>query len=158
MAWTAPITWTDNQLVTAALMNQYVKDNLLALKAPPGAIASSGTNFDTTSTSYVDVTNLSAPLSTAGGGVLVVFSCTLTCTVVTPVISLALQIDGGADVILATQFIGSTSQLEQTSFVYRIQPSAGLHTFKVRMKVNGSTGRMANATSPAMLYVCEIGA
>ena len=31
MGWTNPITWTVGQLVTAALMNQQVRDNLLAL-------------------------------------------------------------------------------------------------------------------------------
>lgn len=31
MAWTAPRTWTDTELVTAAIMNPHVRDNLLAL-------------------------------------------------------------------------------------------------------------------------------
>lgn len=30
MAWTAPRTWTDGELVTAAIMNPHVRDNLLA--------------------------------------------------------------------------------------------------------------------------------
>lgn len=31
MAWTAPRTWTDGELVTAAIMNPHVRDNLLAV-------------------------------------------------------------------------------------------------------------------------------
>lgn len=30
MAWTAPRTWTDGELVTAAIMNPHVRDNFLA--------------------------------------------------------------------------------------------------------------------------------
>lgn len=35
MAWTAPRTWTDTELVDATIMNAHVRDNLLAL-APDG--------------------------------------------------------------------------------------------------------------------------
>lgn len=31
MAWTAPRTWTDGELVTATMMNTHVRDNLLAI-------------------------------------------------------------------------------------------------------------------------------
>jgi hypothetical protein len=31
MVWTAPRTWTDGELVTAAIMNPHVRDNLLAV-------------------------------------------------------------------------------------------------------------------------------
>lgn len=36
MPWTAPRTWTTGELVTAALLNEQLRDNLLAL-TPPAA-------------------------------------------------------------------------------------------------------------------------
>ena len=35
MSYTTPKTWAVNELVTASLMNQQVRDNLLYLKSPP---------------------------------------------------------------------------------------------------------------------------
>ena len=35
MAWTAPKTWADDELVTANVMNTHIRDNLNALKTPP---------------------------------------------------------------------------------------------------------------------------
>jgi len=35
MAWTTPRTWVTRELVTAAIMNAHVRDNLSALKSPP---------------------------------------------------------------------------------------------------------------------------
>ncbi len=37
MAWTAPRTWTPNEVVTAAIMNTHVKDNLIDLDSRLGA-------------------------------------------------------------------------------------------------------------------------
>lgn len=44
MAWTAPRTWVAGELVTAALMNTHVRDNLTELRAGGIAIASQGAN------------------------------------------------------------------------------------------------------------------
>lgn len=35
MAWTAPRTWVVGEIVTAAMLNSNVRDNLLALRDPP---------------------------------------------------------------------------------------------------------------------------
>jgi len=35
--WTAPRTWATDELVTAALLNTHLRDNLDALKSPPSA-------------------------------------------------------------------------------------------------------------------------
>ena len=34
MAWTAPRTWTDGELENAAILNQHIRDNLIALGEP----------------------------------------------------------------------------------------------------------------------------
>lgn len=43
MAWTAPRTWTTGELVTAAIMNTHVRDNLSAIGRPTkGGVTSVG--------------------------------------------------------------------------------------------------------------------
>jgi hypothetical protein len=39
MAWTAPATWSTNEIVTAAKMNTHVRDNLAYLKGGAGTVA-----------------------------------------------------------------------------------------------------------------------
>lgn len=49
MAWTAPRTWTDGELVTAAIMNPHIRDNLLMLpRLLAYKSADESTNTDTT--------------------------------------------------------------------------------------------------------------
>ena len=52
MAWTAPRTWTDGELVTAAIMNPHIRDNQLA--GGPHLIARKGSNEDVTTTTLQD--------------------------------------------------------------------------------------------------------
>jgi len=78
MAWTSPRTWVAGELVTAALMNAHVRDNLLILKDPVSDdyLTNEGSDYTTSSTSYVDVdaTNLAFTLVTNGGPVVVAFT------------------------------------------------------------------------------------
>lgn len=71
--WTDPRTWVDLDLVTAADLNEQVRDNLLWLKERPIANESDfdGTFFNTTSSTWQD-TGADAALTTTGGRVLVV--------------------------------------------------------------------------------------
>jgi hypothetical protein len=71
--WTANRTWVDGEIVTAAMMNQYLRDNLDWLKGRPQVNASDfdGTVYSTTSSTFQD-TGLSATLTTTGGRVMVV--------------------------------------------------------------------------------------
>lgn len=57
MAWTTPRTWTTGELVTASIMNTHVRDNLLYLAGGNRVIVEPavGSNYTTTSTSFVDV-------------------------------------------------------------------------------------------------------
>jgi hypothetical protein len=70
MAWTTPRTWATNELVTAALLNEQVRDNLAVLKNMPIASArySPGGTLQITSTTFVDIhTSLNFSLTTNGG-------------------------------------------------------------------------------------------
>lgn len=50
MAWTAPRTWTDGELVTAAIMNPHVRDNLKAVSFRLLARKTADTSRNTTTT------------------------------------------------------------------------------------------------------------
>jgi hypothetical protein len=71
--WTANKTWASGEVVTAAMMNQYIRDNLDWLKGRPTAYESDfdGTFFNTTSSSFQD-TGANADITTTGGRVMVV--------------------------------------------------------------------------------------
>lgn len=74
MAWTTPKTWATSELVTAAMMNTHLRDNLgYLLAGRPAAVAMSRTAYTTTSTSMVDVdaTNLKIVLTPSGSRALV---------------------------------------------------------------------------------------
>lgn len=74
--WTTPKTWQDNDLVTAALMNTHLRDNLDWLKAPNmGLVTVPGTSMTTNSTTFVAVANLNTiTLTTTGNRVMLYFS------------------------------------------------------------------------------------
>lgn len=55
-AWTAPRTWTVGEVVTAAMMNAHVRDNLKQLYSEAGTI-SPGSNASTTQSGTVTFTN-----------------------------------------------------------------------------------------------------
>lgn len=76
MAWTTPKTWVVGEAVTASDLNAHIRDNLLALKAPPTTLVKldEATDYTTTSTSFVpiDNTKLNLSITTTGGDVLIV--------------------------------------------------------------------------------------
>jgi hypothetical protein len=74
--WTTPRTWVDGELVTAALTNGALRDNLDYLKARPVARVSDldGTVSNTTSTSFVDITGASVSITTSGSSRLLVLA------------------------------------------------------------------------------------
>jgi len=74
MAWTSPKTWSSGELITAAMLNTYVRDNQTALKAPPTDTyeVNEGADYTEASTSFnaIDSTNLRLTIATTGGDVL----------------------------------------------------------------------------------------
>ncbi len=69
--WTTPKTWATDELVTAALLNTHLRDNLSVLKVPPQAshYSLSYAGASTSSSTFVntDATNLSQTITTKGG-------------------------------------------------------------------------------------------
>lgn len=77
MAWVEPITWT-NILSNASHFNEQIRDNLLALKAPPTAfheVNEASGDYSTNSSTYSDIdSDLSFTFTTSGGDVLIGFT------------------------------------------------------------------------------------
>lgn len=143
--WTPPRTWATGELVTAALLNAHLRDNLEFLKTPPtGAYTLNETaDYTTTSTAFVDVdaARLALTLVTAGGDVLVGFTGTFGRSGVTLLIYLDVEVDGarlaGDDGLLFEQFGtgGANDKVLHFVALKRGLP-AGSHTFKLQWRVN----------------------
>lgn len=75
--WTAPRTWVVEELVTADMLNEQIRDNLEYLHGRPmaEAVLNEGADYSTSSTSFVpvDTTDLSLVVTTTSGAVLVGF-------------------------------------------------------------------------------------
>ena len=135
MAWTTPKTWTTGDLVTATDLNTHVRDNMNVLFAPTNyqEAVGSGTDFTTTSMSFVDITGMSANITTTGGNLLVVGIGRLYTNDSTREATLAINVDG-------TDYeVGGSSQFDSSSGVSvvafrRFVVSAGAHVVKFRMK------------------------
>ena len=71
--WTNPRNWIIDEVVTAAVMNTHVRDNLGFLRNPPIGIQNNAVNVSTTSATFVDIdgTNLSQSVVVQGGDVMV---------------------------------------------------------------------------------------
>ena len=149
--WTTPKTWQTGETLVASDMNTHIRDNLGALKAPPTDTyeLNQGSDYTTTSTSFVDVdaTNLALTITTTGGDVLIGFYGSLRAAALLAVYfdvheSVANARIGGDDGIIVTglgAYAGLYNQLS-VQFVRLVTGlAAGSHTFKLQWKVNTST-------------------
>ena len=144
--WTSPKTWATGELVTAALLNTHLRDNLEFLKAPPTTVyvLNESSDYTTTSTAFVNVDNtkLALALTTNGGDVLISFHGMLLSSSNGRVISLDVEVDGvrlgGDDGLIAAHWVsGVLVSASSVSFTVLARGlSAGNHTFKLQWKLN----------------------
>lgn len=109
--------------------------------------ADEGSDYTTTSTTFVDVdaTNLSLTITTTGGNVMVGYSGTVRIDTVGAHVHLNVDVDGSVvaadDGIVSMRSTGVT--INSMSFVYLVTGlSAGSHTFKLQWKVSSSTATL----------------
>lgn len=148
MTWTAARTWVDNELVTAAIANQHIRDNLLALKDPPTAsyLFNEGADYTTTSTSFVDVdaTDLALTIVTTGGDVFVTFFGVVNLSANSLLVRFDVTVDGvavaGDDGLIAWHngTTGNTIHAPIGFGVWVRSLAAGSHTFKLRWRMGGA--------------------
>lgn len=172
--WITPRDWSTDELVTAALLNMHLRDNLNALKSPPSQqmLYDNGGAYTTNSTMLVliDGTNLVCTLTTHGGPVMVFFQGTFQHTV-GGMCSLDVQIDGtsqlgaGFDALVNQRVDGGAYRtMIMLGPVLVENLDAGEHTFAMLWKTTGNTlslqsdsgdSTTANNT-PAILWAREV--
>lgn len=146
--WSSPKTWAVGELVTAALLNAHLRDNLDFLKTPPTAayILNETGDYTTTSTSFVnvDVAKLTLSITTAGGDVLIGFCGSILESAGT--VFFDVDIDGtrtaGDDGICTVTASSSTARTNATFFKLVQGLAPGLHLFKLQWKVNAGTATL----------------
>lgn len=150
MTWTTPKTWVTGEPLTAGDLNTHLRDNLNALKTPPGDayIANEASNYTTTSTAFVsvDATNLALTITTAGGDALVAFSGAVSNNTAGQAVYFDVDLDGvrqaGNDGINVLTSAAANS-IGNAAFAWLVTGlAAGSHTFKLQWKVSGGTGTL----------------
>jgi hypothetical protein len=148
MGWTSPSTRVTGELITAAIWNSDITDNLSYLNIRPSdtSLINEASDYTTTSTSFVDIdaTDMAVTITTNGGDVLVVFNADL--NIGTGGITLwayfDITIDGtrqGNDDGLRVYSCNDGTDIGMVSIVYLATGlSAGSHTFKVQWKKKGT--------------------
>lgn len=172
MSWTAPTTRTTGELITAAIWNTDIVDNLNALKTPQNDyyIGNQGADWTTTSTTYaaVDGVNLLLSLTLAAAGdVRMGFTGNCRHNAGGGIIFFDVWVDGAAlagdDGIIAleanTAVPGRLFSFTRKAFSL----SAAAHTFELRWKiVTAGTATLfagaatANADLHPMFWVEEV--
>lgn len=149
--WTTPKTWVTGETLVAADMNQYIRDNMDWLKAPPKAtVQMSGTsNFTTTSTSFVDVstTDFQLSITTAGGAVFGWFGVTMSMSSATNYAYFDVVIDGVSVSGAANGLVGGIRIATSTTVCvvipfYKAGLSAGAHTIKLQYRTDNAANTL----------------
>lgn len=151
MAWSAPKTWSSEPL-TSTDMNTYIRDNqnylYNRLENTSKYELDEGSDYTTTSTSFVDVdgSNLALSLTTTGGDVLVGFIGTVKHDTNNGAIFCNISVDGVDYFSNDGLFFNRNLDLgdyRTFSFVVRITGLAnGAHTFKLRWKTSTGTATL----------------
>lgn len=162
MAWTTPTTVNAGDKLTSTLWNNEVVGNLNYLLSPNKAVVihNNGSDYTTTSTTFVDVdaTNLSLTITTHGGPVLVVAVCKAMNGNGFGAGGLDITMDGtriGANTTLGLADVGNVYM--SYSLVALVSPSAGSHTFRLQFRADaGTTTVYSNSTLPVVMAAIEL--
>lgn len=163
MAFTTARTWVAGELVTAALMNTYIRDNQTALKAPPQDIYSTGAygTTSTTSTSFVntDATNLSLDITTTGGRILIIFNGLVSHGGVADNAQFDFAINGSriGDTThgLGARGISTSSVQFQCNYVI-LTGAQGAGAYNVKVMWRSVAGNSITLQSNVLFHICEI--
>ncbi len=147
MAYTAPTTRITGELITASIWNTDLTDSIQALKDPPSdnVELNVGADLTTTSTSFVDITDLTTSLTTKGGDVMVSFKGDVRMSTLA---KLYFEIDLDGTPQVGDDGIGAgrpeASPLGSfISFVWLLTGvSAAAHTIKLQWKVEAQTATL----------------
>lgn len=160
--WTAPRTWTAGEIVTAALLNQHLRDNLewLAVRGLTPTSDLDGTVGNTSSSSFTDIGS-SFEITTVKSNAVVLSVCWGTAVQgnTVDVYNVTLNFDGtnlGDSSRGCLELVGGTSH-HHSFAILRIHTvaSAGAHTLKLQAR--RSSGTSGSVTIEAMhLWAWEL--
>lgn len=165
--WTLPRTWNVGELVTAALLNTHVRDNLEYLKAQIDlplnhASAASLSLYTTTSAVYADVdsTNLALSLTTSGGAVLLGLSTIAKHSGVSGEIRLDWNVDGTriGDATYGTVLMQAPAAncYLPVSHTRVVALATGAHTIKLQHATSGSTASIGGVSGGTVIWAVEL--
>lgn len=164
MAWTTPLTWTAGSVVSAASLNEQVRDNFnYLLSRPRQAIKrTAASNYETTSTTFtpIDATHLSITLTLSGSAVLLGFSGVAEVPSGGGNAYYDMQIDGvryspTANGSLQAPFSGANTPVQLSLLITGL--SVGSHTFlPLWRSVTGSTARLLAVSYPITFFAVEV--
>jgi hypothetical protein len=158
---TTPRTWTTGEIVTAALLNTHLRDNLDWLFGRPQANESDfdGTFSSTSSSSFTD-TGANADITTTGGRVMVVvFGSTLVASSSTTGY-LTLYEDGvnkgDATLGMQTVFGNGIPCVFAIIYITPTAPTAAAHSWKLYARSSNNTNLVS--VTQYQMWALEIGA
>lgn len=164
MAWTAPRDWTAGELVTEAMMDTHIKDNLNYLNDLRVKYAQ--VTADVTGIAGTETDIITAPAFTPISSsrlLRISFRCRSTIAgTSTGVFTFRLK-EGSTTLNEINNRLGSTSTSGEfvTTWTYVASPSAASHTYKATAQRATGTGTMdiqASSTAPMQIIVEDIGA
>lgn len=162
MAWTTPRTWSVGELVTAAMQNTHVRDNLnflVQFVKDNHAVTSSASTYNITGTSFAQVGSLSLTLttidSTSGGS-----------AYDTPVLLLARFNTLLSSITLTVRWWNNTASAVPSVHSYELasdnnhelmlmavdRPSTGANTYHLQAKVSSGTAQILRVQLFAMEF------
>lgn len=163
MAWTTPRTWVTSEVVTAAMMNAHVRDNMnIAVNSALGD--SIVTANQTTISSEVDLTGLTASFTQPANAQMIRVSGSIRYGGTTADDVATLRIKEGATVLQVAEQcvsrpIANVNPVLAASVIIP-SPSAGAHTYKLSLQRSVGTGDMtmtASTTHPAYILIESLG-
>lgn len=161
MGWTAPRTFTTGELVTAAMLNTHVRDNLLHLGESDGlTVDDTVTGF--TNTSYADMDalttdQLNAPVIVNVATMteaLVIISCRTIVQATSGNAFMSYRVSGASTIASDDDFsVFCTSAANNAARTFahkRTGLTAGLNTFEVQARVSANS---ATIQSPGIIVI-----
>lgn len=167
MAWTAPLTFVGNQVLTSTVMNTYLRDNLLEL-APAMATEMSSffvgdganslverhcksariaTSQGTTSTSYTDLATAGPSVTlTTGANAIVIIACKTAQTVVNNACAMSWATSGATTNAASDTWcylaegLFANNDSSGCSIYRTVSLNPGSHTFTAKYRRGGASG------------------
>lgn len=143
--YTTPRTWATGEIVTAAIMNEHVRDNFDYLKARPVVTVNDfdGTVANTSSTSFVDLTGATVDITTSGSSKLLITAHVIGVESSAAAAYITAKVDGTnqghATNGLAYKTVGTNSDLLSFVFLTAAAVADGAHTVKLQYRTSANT-------------------